>query len=112
MAWLRPAPVEIGPDDDGVPVEFHDPAHPLWHGRVGDYIAYMTERGWGLPARERMFVIVCHQRGEDPHLGTFVGSATDRRRHAVLGWAHDAGIMSPRWPRCVDHQRLKAMGLL
>jgi hypothetical protein len=110
MAWVLPPAVAT--DADGVPVELSDAEHPLWTGPIGPYIAYMRERGWSLPARERMFVTTSEERGVDPCHGTYRGGAASRRAAAVTAWAREAGITSKRWPTVVNYHALRAMGLL
>jgi hypothetical protein len=95
-----------------VPVELTDREDSLWQGPVGPYLDYMAKRGWHLPVRERIYLLSCQERGVDPTLGTYVCAQEGRRRAAVYGWAGTAGIMAKRWPSHVDHQALKALGLL
>ncbi len=112
MAWVLPPAVAAGSDADGVPVELRDPGHPLWTGPIGPYIEYMADRGWSLPARERMYILSCEERGVDPRQGTYRGSVASRRQAAVTSWAVEAGITSRRWPSSADYHHLRAMGLL
>jgi hypothetical protein len=82
-----------------VPVELTDPDAQVWHDQA-TYLAYMADRGWSVPARDRF--------GPGAH-------PDNRRRSAVYGWAAAAGITTAQGAGTVllpDGPRLAGMGLL
>lgn len=77
----------------GAPPELLDPNHPTWTD-TDRYIAFMAERDWPLPARER---------------AGLPASPANRRQAAAAGWALEAGITNGSHP---DWHQLRGMGLI
>ncbi|GAB3718747.1 hypothetical protein [Nocardiopsis nanhaiensis] len=75
----RAAAVSSVPLVEGVPApaELLDPFHTVWHHQ-GRYRAWMSGRGWSMPAAERLGVAT---------------EAENRRRAAWAGWVREQG-----WP--------------
>lgn len=92
---MRRRPRVATVDGLDAPAELLDPDHPLWRNQTA-YHAFMVERGWSLPAAERM------------------GAAThpaNRRQAAAAGWAEDNEVTTELGGHA-DWHRLRAMGLI
>ncbi|KAB1917989.1 hypothetical protein F8280_28745 [Micromonospora noduli] len=80
---MRPRLRAVGVAALGVPAEMLLPLAPVWHDRE-TFVAYMTARGWRLPAPERYGV------------GNFANSSPENRRRTALAcYAREHGHT---WP--------------